>query len=100
MSNGKEINNGDTCFFNHRKHSIVARFISKTPPQTTRQLLSPHLNLSTESVSKFVETYSLDILNSNRFSPNQPFAQEIGILTSKFPLMSSLEVMSLEKLHQ
>ena len=41
MSNGKEINNGDTCFFNHIKHSIVARFISKTPPQTTRQLFHP-----------------------------------------------------------
>jgi hypothetical protein len=60
----------------------------------------PPARISTKSVSKFVETYSLDILNSNRFRRNQPFAQEIGILTSKFPLMSSLEVMSLKKLHQ
>ena len=54
----------------------------------------------TKSVSKFVETYSLCIPNSNRFRRNQRFAQEIGILISKFPLMSSLEVMSLKKLHQ
>jgi len=38
------------------------------------------LNLSTESVSKFVDTYSLGIPNSNQFSLNQRFAQEIGII--------------------
>ena len=36
--------------------------------------------LSTEPVSKFVETYSVDIPNSNRFQPNQRFAQKIGII--------------------
>ena len=33
MSNGKEINNGDTCFFNHRKHSIVGGFYPKFLPK-------------------------------------------------------------------
>ena len=72
---------------------------NSSPNKKTGSIPTP-LNLSTESVSKFVETYSVDIRNSNRFRRNQPFAQEIGILTSKFPLMSSLEVMSLKKLHQ
>lgn len=77
-----------------------AFYIQNSAPNKKTGSIPTPLNLSTESVSKFVDTYSLGIRNSNRFRRNQPFAQEIGILTSKFPLMSSLEVMSLKKLHQ
>ncbi len=50
--------------------------------------------------NQFVKGHKASAVRRKRFSPNQPFAQEIGILTSKFPLMSSLEVMRLEKIHQ
>ena len=41
MSNGKEINNGDTCFFNHRKHSIVGGFYPKFLPKQEDNFYPP-----------------------------------------------------------
>ena len=72
-------------FLKHKNHPIVGVFYTNylLNQPTRRQLLSPHLNLSTESVRKFVETYSLNILNSNRFRLNQRFAQEIGSINFK-----------------
>jgi hypothetical protein len=55
---------------------------NSSPNKKTGSIPTP-LNLSTESVSKFVDTYSLDILNSNRFRRNERFAQEIGSINFK-----------------
>lgn len=41
MSNGKEINNGDTCFFNHRKHSIVGVLYPKLRPKQQDNFYAP-----------------------------------------------------------
>ena len=63
-------------FLKHKNHPIVGVFYTNylLNQPTRRQVQFPHLNLSTESVSKFVDTYSLNILNSNRFRRNERFA--------------------------